>query len=120
MTLEQFIAMAARGTRLTRLRCGACTVLAAVVPVPALRGRLRNVRDRDRSLLDGVKRFRAIYAEMTPAERDDPSLVNHGRRAAIASAAGVEPMDVSQLLRGFRSANRAQAILNKAEQRHWS
>ncbi len=56
------------------------------------------VDDRD------VARVEAIIRSMTPAERDDPSVVDGSRRLRIARGSGTTTQDVNQLLRQFREA----------------
>jgi signal recognition particle subunit SRP54 len=48
-----------------------------------------------------IKRIQGIIDSMTPAERSDPSLIDISRRRRIASGAGVDPADVSQLVKQF-------------------
>ena len=58
-------------------------------------------------MLDGVdadsevKRIQGIIDSMTPAERRDPHVIDIGRRRRIAAGSGVEPPDVSQLVKQF-------------------
>jgi signal recognition particle subunit SRP54 len=48
-------------------------------------------------------RVEAMINSMTPAERDNPKLIDHSRRRRIARGSGVEPADVNQLLKDFSS-----------------
>jgi signal recognition particle subunit SRP54 len=48
-----------------------------------------------------IQRIQGIIDSMTPAERNDPSLIDISRRRRIASGAGVDPADVSQLVKQF-------------------
>jgi len=64
--------------------------------------------------LTAIRDMRAILAAMTAEERDNPDLIDHARRAAIAHAAGCEPMYVSQLKRTFNAARRAQVQLSRS------
>jgi signal recognition particle subunit SRP54 len=48
-----------------------------------------------------VKRIQGIIDSMTPAERSDPALIDISRRRRIASGSGVEPADVSNLVKQF-------------------
>jgi signal recognition particle GTPase len=107
LTLEQFIQLAAKSSYVGDVRSKLATLLATLIPLPALRRRASRVRHERDTQKNAVRRLYAIYAAMTPAERGDPGLVDHPRRAAIAAAAGVEPMDVSQLRRSFEAVNRA-------------
>ena len=110
-TLEEFIRLASKGSYLLGVRAAMATALSTLVPLPAFRTLARRVREERQSQTKGVRRLQAIYAAMTPAERRDPSLIDYPRPAAVAQAAGVEPMDVSQLRRKFEAANRACAII---------
>jgi signal recognition particle subunit SRP54 len=67
---------------------------------------LRQARD---SIDDSeVAQIEAIIRSMTPAERDDPSLVDGSRRLRIAKGSGTDTQTVNQLLRQFKDA---QAML---------
>ena len=48
-----------------------------------------------------VKRIQGIIDSMTPAERRDPSLIDISRRRRIAAGSGVDPADVSGLVKQF-------------------
>jgi signal recognition particle subunit SRP54 len=48
-----------------------------------------------------VRRIQGIIDSMTPKERSTPSLIDISRRRRIASGAGVEPADVSSLIKQF-------------------
>ena len=48
-----------------------------------------------------LNRFKGIIQSMTPKERKDPDLVEASRRRRIARGAGVEPQDVSGLVKQF-------------------
>ncbi|MCU1489968.1 MAG: ffh [Acidimicrobiaceae bacterium] len=49
-----------------------------------------------------VGRVEAIIRSMTPAERDDPSVMNGSRRSRIAAGSGTTTTDVNNLLRQFK------------------
>ncbi len=58
---------------------------------------------RDAGIDEGqVTRVEAIIYSMTPAERDDPAIVNGSRRARIAAGSGTTTQDVNNLLRQFK------------------
>ncbi len=58
--------------------------------------------DLDSMDADGeVKRIQGIIDSMTPDERRDPHQIDIPRRRRIASGAGVEPSDVSSLVKQF-------------------
>jgi signal recognition particle subunit SRP54 len=48
-----------------------------------------------------VKRIQGIIDSMTPAERRDPHVIDISRRRRIAAGAGVDPADVSGLVKQF-------------------
>ena len=64
-----------------------------------------------------VERLRTIYRAMTPDEQADPRPLTVARRQQVADAAGVEPMEVSQLIRTYLSATRAIAQVSAADRR---
>ncbi len=51
---------------------------------------------------DGTKRIEAIIDSMTPAEREDPSLLDGSRKKRIASGSGTSVPEINQLLREFQ------------------
>ncbi|MCD4825209.1 MAG: signal recognition particle protein [Phycisphaerae bacterium] len=53
---------------------------------------------------DEFKGMEAIIHSMTPAERDDPSIIEASRRRRIARGSGTEPQDVSGLIKSFTQA----------------
>ena len=62
-----------------------------------------NAKDLDGASLDDkmLSRTEAIILSMTPAERDDPKLLNSSRKKRIAAGAGVQVVDVNRLLKQF-------------------
>jgi signal recognition particle subunit SRP54 len=50
-----------------------------------------------------IKRIQGIIDSMTPDERSDPSLIDISRRRRIAAGSGVDPADVSGLVKQFDS-----------------
>jgi signal recognition particle subunit SRP54 len=49
-----------------------------------------------------INRIEAMICSMTPAERENPSVINGSRRVRIAQGSGVTPADVNALLKQFR------------------
>ncbi len=84
--------------------------------MPGLPKELKNVEIDDRELA----RVEGIIHSMTPAERDDPTIINGSRRLRIAHGAGTTTTAVNQLVKQFQEAQkmfRAAGIgprLNKA------
>jgi len=64
-----------------------------------------NIDERD------VDRIEAIIHSMTPAERDDPKIIDGSRRARIARGAGVEVSDVNSLVNRFFEARKMMSSL---------
>jgi signal recognition particle subunit SRP54 len=48
-----------------------------------------------------IKRIQGIIDSMTPGERSDPALIDISRRRRIATGSGVDPADVSGLVKQF-------------------
>jgi signal recognition particle subunit SRP54 len=48
-----------------------------------------------------IGRFEAVILSMTPKERENPKLIDTSRRRRIAKGAGVDPADVSGLVKQF-------------------
>ena len=46
-------------------------------------------------------RTEAIIQSMTPAEREDPSLLNNSRKKRIAAGSGTQVVDINRLLKQF-------------------
>jgi hypothetical protein len=113
LTLEEFIGLAARESIGARVGRSLARVAAPLVPVPSVRAKLRRIVEHHHSALEGVRKMRCIYGAMTPVERANPLIIDHARRGEIARVAGVEPMEVSQLVRSFDAAKRAQARVNE-------
>jgi signal recognition particle subunit SRP54 len=49
-----------------------------------------------------INRIEAMICSMTPAERENPSVINGSRRVRIAQGSGVTPADVNALLKQFK------------------
>ena len=58
-----------------------------------------------------VDRLEAIIHSMTPAERDDPKIIDGSRRARIAKGAGVQVSDVNGLVNRFFEARKLMSSL---------
>jgi len=50
---------------------------------------------------DQVRRTEAIIRSMTPAERENPSIINGSRRTRIAKGSGTQVQDVNRLVKQF-------------------
>ena len=66
-----------------------------------------DVKDQLESLDDReIDRVSAIIQSMTPAEREDPKILNASRRARIARGAGVEVQNINNLVDRFAEAQK--------------
>jgi len=70
-----------------------------------IKDQINNIDERD------VDRIEAIIHSMTPAERDDPKIINGSRRARIAKGAGVEVSDVNGLVNRFFEARKVMTSM---------
>jgi signal recognition particle subunit SRP54 len=66
--------------------------------LPGVPKELKNVEIPDSE----IARVEAMIRSMTPAERNDPSIIDTSRRTRIALGSGVGPSEVSQLLKQFK------------------
>ncbi|MCX7015934.1 MAG: signal recognition particle protein [Candidatus Sumerlaeota bacterium] len=63
------------------------------------------------------KHIEAIIQSMTPAERENPSLLNGSRRKRIADGAGMTPADVNSLLQQFDQSKKLMKMMVGAPMR---
>jgi signal recognition particle subunit SRP54 len=49
----------------------------------------------------GMSRMEAIILSMTPEERENPNLLNNGRKKRIAAGSGTQVVDINRLLKQF-------------------
>ncbi len=88
-TLEDFLAQMAQIKKM-----GPVSQLMGMLPGM---GNMKNVEVDDSKM----GRIEAIILSMTPAERQNPSIINGSRKVRIAKGAGMQVQDVNQLLRQF-------------------
>ena len=82
-------------------RMGSISKLLGMMPgMGEIREQINNLDERD------VDRTAAIIKSMTPAERQDPKIINGSRRARIARGAGVEVSAVKNLVERFFEARK--------------
>lgn len=62
---------------------------------------------------DAFKGVEAIIYSMTPAERENPDLINGSRRKRIASGSGTTIQDVNRLLKQFEESKKMMRMLSK-------
>ncbi|RAG81506.1 signal recognition particle protein [Streptacidiphilus pinicola] len=87
-------------------KMGSITKLLGMLPGMAqMRDQINNIDDKD------VARVGAIIKSMTPAERDDPKLINGSRRARIAKGSGVHVSEVSSLIERFFEARKMMSAM---------
>ena len=55
---------------------------------------------------DDMRRIEGIINSMTQRERENPDVIDRGRRNRIATGSGVQPADVNKLLKDFSSMSR--------------
>ncbi|MFF2452739.1 signal recognition particle protein [Isoptericola sp. NPDC058082] len=72
-----------------------------------MREQLENFDERE------VDRVQALIQSMTPAERDNPKLINGSRRARIARGSGQTTTAVNQLLERFGQAQKMMRQMSK-------
>jgi signal recognition particle subunit SRP54 len=90
-TLEDFL-----GQLQAIRRMGPIRNLIGMLPgAGQMRDALDQLDDRD------IDRIQAIIRSMTPAERDNPKIINGSRRARIARGSGTQVSDVNQLVERF-------------------
>ena len=70
-----------------------------------IKDQISNIDEKD------VDRIEAIIHSMTPAERDNPKIIDGSRRARIARGAGVEVSDVNGLVNKFFDARKMMSSL---------
>ena len=59
------------------------------------------------------KRLEAMIQSMTPAERQDPDLLNGARRKRIADGSGTSIQDVNQFIKQFEEMRKMMKTMNK-------
>jgi signal recognition particle subunit SRP54 len=65
--------------------------------IPGVGAQLKDAEVSD----DQVKRTEAIIRSMTPAERENPTIINGSRRTRIAKGSGTQVHDVNRLVKQF-------------------
>ncbi|MCC8019282.1 MAG: signal recognition particle protein [Rikenellaceae bacterium] len=70
--------------------------------IPGVGKALKNVDISD----DVFKQTEAIIHSMSPAERENPSIINGSRRERIARGSGTTPADVNRLLKQFEDTRK--------------
>ena len=58
-----------------------------------------------------IRRIEGIINSMTSNERQNPNIIDRGRRHRIAKGSGVRPVDVKKLLKDFSAIERYISVL---------
>ncbi|HKI89695.1 MAG TPA: signal recognition particle protein [Draconibacterium sp.] len=64
---------------------------------------------------DAFKNIEAIIFSMTPAEREDPALLNGSRRKRIAEGSGTNIQEVNQLLKQFSETRKMMKMVSQGK-----
>jgi signal recognition particle subunit SRP54 len=70
--------------------------------LPGVPKEMRDAQIDDRE----IARVEGIIRSMTPAERADPDLIDASRRNRIATGSGVQPAQVSELVKQFKEVSK--------------
>lgn len=76
--------------------------------VPGIGKMMKNVDVDD----DAFKGIEAIIQSMTPQEREQPQLLNNSRRKRIAIGSGMEPVEVSKLIKQFEETSKMMKLMS--------
>ncbi|WP_282013558.1 signal recognition particle protein [Marinifilum flexuosum] len=77
--------------------------------IPGVGKALKNIDIDD----DAFKGVEAIIFSMTPAEREDPKLINGSRRKRIADGSGSTIQDVNRLIKQFDETRKLMKMMSK-------
>lgn len=77
--------------------------------IPGMGKALKDVQIED----DAFKHIEAIIYSMTPAEREDPSLLNGSRRKRIADGSGTNIQEVNRLIKQFTETRKMMRIVSQ-------
>lgn len=95
-TLDDFLAQMEQVRKM-----GSISKLLGMLPgMGQMKEQINNIDERD------VDRTAAIIKSMTPAERQDPTIINGSRRARVAKGSGVEVSAVKSLVERFFEARK--------------
>jgi signal recognition particle subunit SRP54 len=89
-------------------KMGSLTKIMGMLPgMGQFREQLENFDERE------IDRVQAIIQSMTPAEREQPKIIDGSRRARIAKGSGVQVSDVNQLVDRFFDARKMMMSMAK-------
>jgi signal recognition particle subunit SRP54 len=102
-TLQDFL-----GQMEAMAKMGSMTKLVGMLPgMGQFKEQLANFDERE------VDRIKAIILSMTPAERDNPKIIDGSRRARISKGSGTQVKDVNQLVDRFFEARKMMQQMAK-------
>lgn len=79
--------------------------------IPGMGKAMKNIDLDD----DAFKHIEAIIFSMTPAEREDPALINGTRRKRIANGSGTDIQDVNRLLKQFTETRKMMKMVSQGK-----
>ena len=79
--------------------------------IPGVGKALKNVDIDDNAFVS----IEAIISSMTPAERENPELLNGKRRDRIAKGSGRSTQDVNRLIKQFDDTRKMMKMMNNKE-----
>lgn len=79
--------------------------------IPGMGKALKNIDIDD----DAFKHIEAIIHSMTPAERNDPSLLNGSRRKRIADGSGTNIQEVNRLIKQFSETRKMMKMVSQGK-----
>jgi len=71
-------------------------------------GKMMKDVDLDDNAFQGIE---VIIGSMTPVERSQPKLLNHGRKMRIARGSGTSIQDVNQLIKQFEQISKMMKMM---------
>jgi signal recognition particle subunit SRP54 len=79
--------------------------------IPGMGKALKDVEIED----DAFKHIEAIIYSMTPAEREDPGLLNGSRRKRIADGSGTNIQEVNRLIKQFAETRKMMRVVSQGK-----
>ena len=79
--------------------------------IPGMGKALKDVQIED----DAFKHIEAIIYSMTPAEREDPALLNGSRRKRIADGSGTNIQEVNRLIKQFAETRKMMRVVSQGK-----
>lgn len=74
--------------------------------IPGMNGLASKINDIDLENSKEIVHIKAMISSMTPAEREDPELLNNSRKRRIATGAGLSQVEVNKFLKQFANASK--------------